>query len=41
MSAQKWITSFTGRTKDLPDGVAGPPYHYRCRTTTVAYFEEL
>lgn len=41
MSAQKWITSFTGKTKDLPDGVAGPPYHYRCRTTTVAYFEEL
>jgi hypothetical protein len=39
MAAQRWIPSFSGKTKDLPDGVAGPPYHYRCRTTTVAYFE--
>lgn len=23
----------------LPDGTASPPYHFRCRTITVAYFE--
>ncbi len=40
-AAQAWIPSFSGKTSELPDGVAGPPYHYRCRTTTVAYFEEL
>lgn len=39
-AAQYWAPSFEGRTRDLPDGVAGPPYHYRCRTITVAYFEE-
>lgn len=40
-AAQSWLPAFGGRTGDLPEGVAGPPYHYRCRTTTVAYFEEL
>src|SRR3990172_7051623 len=32
---------YQGKTSELPKGVAGPPYHYRCRTTTVAYFEGL
>jgi len=40
-AAQAWIPSFSGKTSDLPSGVAGPPYHYKCRTTTVAYFESL
>lgn len=39
-TAQRWEPSFEGKTRDLPDGVAGPPYHYRCRTVTVAYFEQ-
>jgi hypothetical protein len=25
--------------KNLPDNIASPPYHFRCRTITVAYFE--
>ncbi len=25
--------------KDLPRDIASPPYHFRCRTITVAYFE--
>ena len=25
-------------TSGLPDGTAGPPYHFRCRTITVIYF---
>lgn len=40
-AAQKWLPDFQGKTKDMPAGLAGPPYHYRCRTTTAAYFEEL
>ncbi|MEG9884441.1 MAG: hypothetical protein V6Z86_07475 [Hyphomicrobiales bacterium] len=26
-------------TRDLPANTAGPPYHFRCRTITVAHFE--
>ena len=26
------------KTGDLPAGTASPPYHFRCRTITVAYF---
>jgi hypothetical protein len=41
IAAAAWLDSFTGKTKDLPDNVASPPYHYRCRTTTVAYLEHM
>lgn len=27
------------RTTNLPPGTAGPPYHFRCRSITVAWFE--
>ncbi len=27
------------KTSELPKGTANPPYHFRCRTITVAYFE--
>lgn len=41
MDAAQWIDDFKGKTSDLPDGVGMPPYHWRCRTITVAYFEGL
>lgn len=40
-AAQAWITDFHGPTDELPQGVAGPPYHYKCRTITVAYFPNV
>lgn len=38
--AQPWLTDLSALT-DLPDHFGLPPYHYRCRTVTVAYFPEL
>ena len=38
--AQPWLTDLTA-VSDLPDQYGLPPYHYRCRTVTVAYFPEL
>lgn len=29
------------KTGDLPKGTAAPPYHFRCRTITVAYLGEI
>jgi len=39
MDAAKWIPEFKGQTSDLPAGVGMPPYHWRCRTITAAFFE--
>lgn len=38
--AQPWLTDLSA-TADLPANYGLPPYHYRCRTVTVAYFPEL
>ncbi len=38
--AQPWLRDLTALTA-LPDHFGLPPYHYRCRTVTVAYFPEL
>lgn len=38
--AQPWLTNLTA-VSDLPANYGLPPYHYRCRTVTVAYFPEL
>ncbi len=35
--AQPWLDA-SQVAGDLPSGYGLPPYHYRCRTTTVAYF---
>jgi len=35
--AQPWLKA-SQVAGDLPSGYGLPPYHYRCRTTTVAYF---
>jgi hypothetical protein len=37
LAAWGWLEDFHGKTSNLPSNVAMPPYHYRCRTTTVAY----
>lgn len=39
-NAQAWLPKFERATSELPHNVAMPPYHYRCRTVTVAYLEE-
>lgn len=38
--AAPWLTDLTAAS-DLPEKYGLPPYHYRCRTITVAYFPEL
>lgn len=38
--AQPWLKDFAAAS-ELPDRYGLPPYHYRCRTVTVAYFPEL
>ncbi|MDP8255840.1 MAG: hypothetical protein P9M14_08825 [Candidatus Alcyoniella australis] len=41
-AAQSWHSKPLGvRTKDLPAGVAGPPYHGRCYCTTIPVIKEL
>lgn len=37
--AAPWLD--LGAADELPDHYGLPPYHYRCRTVTVAYFAEL
>jgi hypothetical protein len=41
LAAWGWLEDFHGKTSDLPANVAMPPYHYRCRTGTVAYYPRL
>lgn len=38
--AAPWLKDLTAAS-DLPENYGLPPYHYRCRTITVAYFPEL
>ena len=33
-------TDLNARTQDLPANVASPPYHFRCRSITVAYWHQ-
>ncbi|MDP8255599.1 MAG: hypothetical protein P9M14_07620 [Candidatus Alcyoniella australis] len=41
-AAQSWHSKPLGvRTKDLPAGVAGPPYHGRCYCTTIPVIREI